>query len=144
MTNPFIATHEITFTPANGAARTFAVALVDGAAYTREEWENETSADWECTDDGEWLCQGQVTPGGAVGEVSVRSAKPAPEYHLHHAGKPLFGDGNAYHMGDRDPVSFDDLDDAIRAAQSLDETCGWDIDVVEARGLSDRTIAWGH
>ena len=39
---------------------------------TREEWESEGSADWERTDDGDWLCQGQVTPGGAVGEVTVR------------------------------------------------------------------------
>jgi hypothetical protein len=32
MTTPFIATHEITFTPANGTTRTFTVALVEGAA----------------------------------------------------------------------------------------------------------------
>lgn len=72
MNTTFVATHEIIFTPVTGAPRTILVALTDdGAAYTREEWESETAADWECRD-GEWRCQGQTTPGGANGTVEVR------------------------------------------------------------------------
>lgn len=70
--NAFCATHEITFTPANGTPRATLVALIDGAAYTREEWGSESAADWVRTDDGRWLFQGQATPGGANGDVSVR------------------------------------------------------------------------
>ncbi|NDC64553.1 MAG: hypothetical protein EBZ59_11345 [Planctomycetia bacterium] len=35
----------------------------DGAAYTREEWESETAADYERNDDGEWTCQGKPFSG---------------------------------------------------------------------------------
>ena len=48
------------------------VKLVDGAAYTREEWDADASADWERTDDGEWLFQGRVSPRSGL-EVTVRS-----------------------------------------------------------------------
>lgn len=78
MSTAFSPTHEIIFTPDAGAPRTILVALTDeGAAYTREEWESETAADWECRD-GEWFCQGQATPGGANGTVEVRTADLYP------------------------------------------------------------------
>jgi len=35
------------------------VMLVDGAAYTADEWESETMADYECDDDGRWTFQGE-------------------------------------------------------------------------------------
>ena len=84
-----------------------------------------------------------VDAGGDDPGIYEIWAQPEAEYHLHHAGHPIHGDANAYHMGDSDPVAFADLDDAIKAAQDLDETCGWDVDVVEVLGLN-RRIAWGH
>ncbi|MFH1184497.1 MAG: hypothetical protein V1755_05600 [Chloroflexota bacterium] len=39
------------------------VLLVDGAAYTQEEWESETSADYECDECGVWTFQGQPFAG---------------------------------------------------------------------------------
>ena len=35
------------------------VMLVDGAAYTREEWESETVADYERDENGAWTFQGE-------------------------------------------------------------------------------------
>ena len=35
------------------------VKLVDGAAYTREEWESETVADYERDESGAWTFQGE-------------------------------------------------------------------------------------
>lgn len=35
------------------------VMLVDGAAYTREEWESETVADYERDENGDWTFQGE-------------------------------------------------------------------------------------
>lgn len=34
----------------------------DGVAYTKQEWESSVHADWERTDDGDWLFQGRATP----------------------------------------------------------------------------------
>ena len=66
-------THEIVFTSARGEVTTTRVHLLDGVAYTRQELEAQESADWEVSDEGEWLCQGQATPGGANGTVEIRT-----------------------------------------------------------------------
>lgn len=72
----FTPTHRITFTPVSGEPEVFDVWLEpeefegDGPAYTREEWESSTRADWE-RNDGVWTFQGQATPGGASGRVRV-------------------------------------------------------------------------
>lgn len=70
MNTEFRPTHEIVFTPARGTPTTYLVHLDDGSAYTRAEWESETAAAWECRE-GEWLHQGNATPGSASGEVRV-------------------------------------------------------------------------
>lgn len=44
------------------------VMLIDGAAYTRDEWESETVADYECDEAGAWTFQGEPF-AGAVGEI---------------------------------------------------------------------------
>ena len=72
MTTEFRPTHEIVFTPAKGTPVTYLVHLDDGSAYTRDEWESETAASWECRE-GVWLHQGHPSPGGAVGAVSIRA-----------------------------------------------------------------------
>lgn len=77
----FQPTHEIVFTPNFGPVgadnrflpRVTRVCLFDEeCAYTRDELEADDSADWEVDDDGQWLCQGQATPGGASGAVKIR------------------------------------------------------------------------
>jgi hypothetical protein len=75
MANEFKGTHRIIFTDARGRRRQTTVMLVDGAAYDRSEWRNETNADWERADDGHWYFQGQATPGGANGTVRVVSLR---------------------------------------------------------------------
>lgn len=49
------------------------VMLDDRRAYTREEWEAEDLADYELSDDGEWLFQGRPF-AGTVDEVAVAIA----------------------------------------------------------------------
>lgn len=61
-TNPFSPTHAITF--ANGDV--LKVQLVDGVAYTREEWNSYSHADWTVSDEGEWLFQGRAIDGSSV------------------------------------------------------------------------------
>ena len=39
------------------------VQLVDGAGYTREEWDSATAADYERQDNGDWTRQGQPFAG---------------------------------------------------------------------------------
>jgi hypothetical protein len=56
---PFIPTHRIVLP----SGREFEVYLNEGAAYTYEEWMSETAADFECTEDGDWLFQGQAFSG---------------------------------------------------------------------------------
>lgn len=36
------------------------VMLVDGAAYTAEEWATNSMADYECDEDGRWTFQGEA------------------------------------------------------------------------------------
>lgn len=67
----FKPTHEITVTCGTDTTKTL-VRLEDGVAYTREEWDQSANADWTVNDAGEWLCNGQATPGGAAGTVEVR------------------------------------------------------------------------
>ena len=62
-------THKITFRPVQGDPEETIVALVEGVAYTIEEWEAESSADWERAEDGSWLFQGQAAPGNGTVEV---------------------------------------------------------------------------
>ena len=53
---------------------------------------------------------------------------------------------DAYHMGAGEPEDFDDLNDAIAAASSLDETCEWDVIVVKIDPKYPRNrpfVAWG-
>ena len=49
---------------ADGNTTTTALYLPEcpGPAYTREEWDTESNADWECDEDGEWTFQGQSSP----------------------------------------------------------------------------------
>lgn len=54
----FNPTHKIT-----RGGETILVMLEDGAAYTREEWDCETQADYERNEAGEWLFQGQAFSG---------------------------------------------------------------------------------
>ena len=79
----FQPTHEIIFTPEGGnrpvtpssrfLRRVTRVCLFDEEiAYTRGELEAGESADWVVDEDGQWLCQGKATPGGASGTVEIR------------------------------------------------------------------------
>lgn len=58
-TNRFAPTHRITRT--SGAV--IAVMLCGGAAYSQQEWDAADAADYERTDDGRWLFQGQPFSG---------------------------------------------------------------------------------
>ena len=61
----FEPTHKIILRNSEGEADTIAVMLDDnGAAYTKHEWDTDSSADWECGETGEWLCNGQAVPSG--------------------------------------------------------------------------------
>lgn len=57
-------THRIT-TRQNGvgAPGTVDVCLHDGVAYTAHEWASQSDADWEVSDEGEWLYRGREYPG---------------------------------------------------------------------------------
>lgn len=69
-------THRIVFTRADGEISETLVMLCEdegdggGPAYTEDEWDAAAHADWSVTS-GEWRCKGQVTPGGANGDVEV-------------------------------------------------------------------------
>ncbi len=69
-------THRITFVSAGGESSVTIVRLHDegdgcGPAYTHDEWQYEMNASWGVPHGGRWYCDGQVTPGGANGEVTV-------------------------------------------------------------------------
>ena len=69
--NRFEPTHRITFQPHKGEPEVDDVQLMDeGAAYTRQEWVASATADWACRD-GQWLWQGEETPGRRPGRVEV-------------------------------------------------------------------------
>lgn len=60
MASKFRPTHEITLTDSrDGERKTIPVRLVDGAGYTREEWDADDKADWEWSADRGWTFQGQ-------------------------------------------------------------------------------------
>lgn len=59
MTAIFRATHRITL----DSGETQEVMLDDGRAYTREEWDAADASDYERTEDGSWLFQGQPFNG---------------------------------------------------------------------------------
>lgn len=74
--SPWIPTHTITVRLHGREPEITHVMLCDGdgpgfgPAYTREEWDSDSAADWELTTDG-WRCMGEVTPGGCPGSVTV-------------------------------------------------------------------------
>ena len=78
----FRPTHTITLRPGlNGKAYSRErVQLVDGAAYTLEEWGSSAPADWERSEDGRWYFQGRAAPYNC--SVSVhkigRGMRPFP------------------------------------------------------------------
>ena len=53
---------------------TVEVMLVDGVAYQRGEWDDTTDADYERTDDGRWLFQGE-TFNGSVESIADRTQR---------------------------------------------------------------------
>ena len=55
----FLPTHIIRTSQHDGNVTEVPVKLVDGVAYTEDEWNTGSPADWEVVD-GEWLFQGQV------------------------------------------------------------------------------------
>lgn len=77
--NEFRPTHRITWTPRNGSCEVIDVMACDPAdlgdpghtLYTSEEWEAADEADWHMDADGQVWHQGQATPGGANGAVTV-------------------------------------------------------------------------
>jgi hypothetical protein len=73
MTNTFLPTHEINLTDKRDGERkpSIYVQLLDGAAYTAEEWASSTAADWTC-DVGVWAFQGEAAPHAWL-SVSVRT-----------------------------------------------------------------------
>lgn len=46
-----------------GAPETVDVCLHDGVAYTAHEWASQADADWEVSDEGDWLYRGAEYPG---------------------------------------------------------------------------------
>jgi hypothetical protein len=69
-------THEIVFTASDSTRTVWAVMLNDeGAAHTAQEWLDTDNSAWGVSN-GEWLCEGQATPGGQNGEVYVRQFPP--------------------------------------------------------------------
>ena len=46
-----------------GTPETVDVCLHDGVAYTAHEWASQSDADWEVSDDGEWLYRGEQYRG---------------------------------------------------------------------------------
>jgi hypothetical protein len=75
--NPFIPTHVLILAKHNSLEEVF-VMLVDGAAYTLEEWSADSSADWECTEEGDWSFKGRTLPEGYE-SVRVRSLSKAEQ-----------------------------------------------------------------
>ncbi len=114
----------------------------DGLAYTRAEWDAEDSASWEVTA-GEWRCQGQVTPGGCNGTVTV--TRLCCHVGCAHAATEMDGDGDQvcdmhYHRGARYVVtthldrvgSWLGTAQAARVVELLAED-GWDVTIREPR-----------
>jgi hypothetical protein len=70
------ATHRIAWKPRRGDTQVFEVMLTDeGAAYTREEWDEAQKADWERDAAGRWTFKGRTTPGGQNGTVDVEATQ---------------------------------------------------------------------
>lgn len=73
--NDFTPTHRIIVTrPGCGTVIT-EVCLVDGAAYTKAEWEDGERASWKRHDDGTWTIDGYSSPapGASVRVETVNS-----------------------------------------------------------------------
>lgn len=70
MSRPFRATHRIT-AGTGRSRRTISVMLLDGAGYTRAEWDADDAADWEVVH-GEWRFQGRVPPSCKVESIVGR------------------------------------------------------------------------
>jgi hypothetical protein len=86
--------------------RRIEVELIDGAAYTREECETYTNADYEKQDNGTWTFQGQVFNGRV--------------YPLNERGVPNVEKTAAENGGTAYYISTDSSSQTIRAS-SLDE-----------------------
>lgn len=63
----FQPTHAIRF----ATGEVLKVQLVDGVAYTREEWDSGNRSDWTINDDNEWVFQGRVTEQPFAIELNV-------------------------------------------------------------------------
>lgn len=72
--NRWQATHEITG-HLFGRRYRRRVRLLDGAAYTKAEWEAAATADWSVTVEGAWLFQGQA-PVGTYKVRALRRGRP--------------------------------------------------------------------
>ena len=72
----FLPTHKIIFRHLDGSEEVYPVVLDpgpegNGPAYTKPEWDGGLAASWEYSRETGWRCQGQPTPGGQCGTVSV-------------------------------------------------------------------------
>lgn len=67
----FTPTHEIVLIAENRERRTIPVMLVHGAAYTRDEWRTDASADWEAAN-GAWHFQGKPMPPPGYASYEVK------------------------------------------------------------------------
>ena len=66
----FVATHVIVGAPSDcGGTSFFPVRLVDGAFYTREEWDACARADWEFSAEDGLTFQGRVIDGASIEAV---------------------------------------------------------------------------
>jgi hypothetical protein len=66
------ATHKIIFTPKdNQKKQVTLVMLYDGVAYTKDEFDTGSQADWSYSKEDGWRWQGQSTPGGENGSVKI-------------------------------------------------------------------------
>jgi hypothetical protein len=79
MPRPWNPTHFLTFTPAKGEPETWVLMLAatldaDGVrhAWTKDEWMHGSPGAWSCTSMRSWTHDGQPTPGGRPGTVTVK------------------------------------------------------------------------
>jgi hypothetical protein len=83
------------------------------------------------------------TSGGANAFAELVTT-PDAVYRIAHrdAFNADWRDADAY-LDDAESAEFVDIGEAIRAADSLDETCGWDVIVVELDGGNKPRVVYG-